>query len=320
MSRLDDLKKLLGEHERHLQKLREQEAKLGVHTPPYILTEIEDREAALETLQAELAALEQIDIDLAPPPAASAGPSTLSRAGHPSVTPPPTRPHPRQPVTKRYRLRNIRDLLTEGFTAKELRRLCHDADEFRPVYDELTGHTGKTEIVDKLLEYAYRQLQLDPLLNLTREENPARYQQHQPYYDLTPSTIRILLVDDNADWRQQLGGLLGDHGYEVVTAASRQAAIQRINHDEPYHLALIDMRLDEENEEDREGVMLGFWLRENGYNLPVIIMTAYNMEAELARNITLRPFQFPAVEKSKIGSGGVADLLIQIELAIHDEW
>lgn len=50
MSRKDDIKKLLVEHERHLQKLKEQQASLGLYTPPYILTEIEDTESQIERL------------------------------------------------------------------------------------------------------------------------------------------------------------------------------------------------------------------------------------------------------------------------------
>ena len=53
MSHKDDIENLLVEHRRHLQKLREQQAKLGLHTPPHILTEIEDAEATIEKLQTE---------------------------------------------------------------------------------------------------------------------------------------------------------------------------------------------------------------------------------------------------------------------------
>ena len=54
MSKIDELKKLISEHRRHLQKLKEQEAKFGIHTPTHILTEIEDRVEVIEKLEAEL--------------------------------------------------------------------------------------------------------------------------------------------------------------------------------------------------------------------------------------------------------------------------
>lgn len=86
-------------------------------------------------------------------------------------------------MTKHYYLQNIRILLTAGFTSEELRRLCYDEADFRPVYDQLAPGTGKAEIVDRLLEYADRKLLLETLLVWTNEHNPARYKEHQPYYD-----------------------------------------------------------------------------------------------------------------------------------------
>lgn len=59
MARKDDLKQLIIRNERRLQKLKEQQASFGLHTPPHILIEIEDAEAELEKLQAELEALQQ---------------------------------------------------------------------------------------------------------------------------------------------------------------------------------------------------------------------------------------------------------------------
>lgn len=85
-------------------------------------------------------------------------------------------------ITKRYDFKNIRILLTEGFSAQELRRLCYDMPEFRPVYDELTDNTGKSGIIDQLIEYADRKLLLDVLLNWAKEQNPTQYERYQPYY------------------------------------------------------------------------------------------------------------------------------------------
>jgi hypothetical protein len=46
-------------------------------------------------------------------------------------------------MTKRYILPNIRALLTEGFTDRQLRRLCYNVPGFRPAYDQLAEGTGK---------------------------------------------------------------------------------------------------------------------------------------------------------------------------------
>jgi hypothetical protein len=57
MSHKDGINKLIIEHQRRLQKLEEQKAKLGIYTPPQILIEIEDIKAEIEWLQAELESL-----------------------------------------------------------------------------------------------------------------------------------------------------------------------------------------------------------------------------------------------------------------------
>ena len=41
-----------------------------------------------------------------------------------------------------YYLKNIRILLNKGFSDEELRHLCYDVPDFRPVYDELAQNTG----------------------------------------------------------------------------------------------------------------------------------------------------------------------------------
>ncbi len=59
MSRRDEIKKLITKHNRRLQILREQQALKGRTVAPEILIEIQDLEANIETLQAELKAIEQ---------------------------------------------------------------------------------------------------------------------------------------------------------------------------------------------------------------------------------------------------------------------
>jgi len=87
-----------------------------------------------------------------------------------------------------YHLKNIRALLTSGFSDAELRELCFDTPALRPVYDQFGASTGKAEMAAVLLEYADRTLQLDLLLSLLKERNPARYERHQPYrIDESPS-------------------------------------------------------------------------------------------------------------------------------------
>lgn len=87
----------------------------------------------------------------------------------------------------RYNIRNIRTMLTEGFSPEELRELVFDEPDFRPVYDQLSSSAGKAEIVQRLIEYAERRVKMDKLLAWARERNPDRYGQDQQYSD-SPSS------------------------------------------------------------------------------------------------------------------------------------
>lgn len=64
----DNFQKLIVEHQRHLRILKEQAAGYGsLNVPTYIVTQIEDREAAIGKLQAELAELAQGRVTSGPP-------------------------------------------------------------------------------------------------------------------------------------------------------------------------------------------------------------------------------------------------------------
>jgi hypothetical protein len=91
-------------------------------------------------------------------------------------------------MPKTYNFANIRTLLIEGFVDVELRAFCFDSPHFRPVYHQLTQHTDKTEIVQKLLAYAEQKVLLDQLLAWAKEQNPVRYKIHQPYTNLKIET------------------------------------------------------------------------------------------------------------------------------------
>ena len=59
MVRKDNIKALLTQHQRRLQKLKEQQAKMGLNASPDILIEIEDIEAEIQHWQTELEAVDE---------------------------------------------------------------------------------------------------------------------------------------------------------------------------------------------------------------------------------------------------------------------
>ena len=64
---------------------------------------------------------------------------------------------------------------------------------------------------------------------------------------------KILVVDDNPDWGNMLVGILKDEGY-LARAEENEAGALRALREEIFHLALVDVRL--RGEEDEEGFQI----------------------------------------------------------------
>jgi hypothetical protein len=84
-------------------------------------------------------------------------------------------------MTTNYVLANIRRLLLHGFSDRELRDLCIDVDQFRPVSYELSEFMGMSDIVARLLAFAVRRLLVEDLLIWAQAANPVMFAQHEPY-------------------------------------------------------------------------------------------------------------------------------------------
>jgi CheY-like chemotaxis protein len=97
---------------------------------------------------------------------------------------------------------------------------------------------------------------------------------------------RILVVDDLPDWRVTLSGILLDEGYEVRAAGSRQEALRMLE-SERFHLAVLDVRLDESDEDNREGLELMRQIKAYDPTVSVIILTGY-AEVDMVQE-ALRP-------------------------------
>lgn len=102
-------------------------------------------------------------------------------------------------MTGIYISKNIRDLLTEGFTSDELRNFCFDHPDFKPLYQRLPEGADRVTIVSKLVEYAHQKVLIESLLVWAKEHNSARYEKHQPYYSdqSTPAKFQAI-------WKKQI--------------------------------------------------------------------------------------------------------------------
>ncbi len=98
------------------------------------------------------------------------------------------------------------------------------------------------------------------------------------------STTRpsILVVDDLADWQMTLKGLLTDEGFNVNTAASTDEAI-RLLESQSFDAALLDMRLDESDESNTEGLTIAWIIRKRWPPTKVIVFTGYGTQDAVER-------------------------------------
>lgn len=85
----------------------------------------------------------------------------------------------------------------------------------------------------------------------------------------TPLQHEILIVDDEAEIRNSLGGVLEDEGYKVTTAADGQSALDTVTERVP-HLVLLDIWM-----EGMDGLEVLSRLKRRVPDLPVIMISGH---------------------------------------------
>lgn len=103
---------------------------------------------------------------------------------------------------------------------------------------------------------------------------------------MVEKTPKILVVDDIADWRNTIRGMLRDEGYQVAVAESSKKALALLEED-VFDLAVIDIRLDETDEDDTEGITLAKVIDKQWPETQIIIITGY--EADVTLTEAMRP-------------------------------
>lgn len=95
---------------------------------------------------------------------------------------------------------------------------------------------------------------------------------------------RILVVDDQDDFRKTMSGLLTDAGHTVLVAANEGEAIALVAQ-EPLDFALIDVRLHGGEEEDESGLSLAMALRVLKPETRVVLLTRFVRTRQVVRAI-----------------------------------
>ena len=99
---------------------------------------------------------------------------------------------------------------------------------------------------------------------------------------MTNTRHKILVVDDLPDWRATLGGLLEDAGYDVQVAESFPAALKLLETSH-FDLAVLDMRLDETDESNTEGLDLATKINQHWPATRVVVITGYGTPDTMRR-------------------------------------
>jgi len=84
----------------------------------------------------------------------------------------------------------------------------------------------------------------------------------------------VLVVDDLPDVLDTVSGILSDAGYTVCAASDRSEALAEIAK-RTFDVAVLDVRLDEPDDENRDGLLLMHEIREKAPSVAVIILTGH---------------------------------------------
>lgn len=85
--------------------------------------------------------------------------------------------------------------------------------------------------------------------------------------------MNILVVDDIEEYLDTIEGFLEDE-HNVFKAKNLPEA-KEILKKEKMHIAIVDIRLDENDPSNKDGLELLKWIKEQNLDLPVIVMSAY---------------------------------------------
>lgn len=85
---------------------------------------------------------------------------------------------------------------------------------------------------------------------------------------------KILVVDDMPDVRATVSGLLLDAGFDVTSASSKNEALRILRADQ-FNVAVLDIRLDDTDEDNKDGLLLMHEIKKRHPKTATIILTGY---------------------------------------------
>lgn len=115
---------------------------------------------------------------------------------------------------------------------------------------------------------------------------------------------RILIAEDEPDMALGLRDNLSYEGYEVIEAANGRIALEKAKSEKP-DLILLDIMMPEV-----DGFEVCRQLRESGYTVPIIMLTARSQEMDVVRGLELGADDYIAKPF------GVKELLARVKVAL----
>lgn len=101
---------------------------------------------------------------------------------------------------------------------------------------------------------------------------------------------RALIIDDEKSYRDTIATVLKRDNYEVQCAMNYDESIQAL--EKGTDLALIDIRLDDKDDLNTDGLKILEWIKKNKPNVSAYVMSAYKefSYAEQALNLGAKYF------------------------------
>lgn len=97
---------------------------------------------------------------------------------------------------------------------------------------------------------------------------------------------KVLIVDDASNWRVTLETLLKSNGYTVTVAANVLEAAAALEHG-PYYVAILDVRLDDFDDENREGLSTVLQAAHRKFpKMSFIVISSYYNETEVRSSVS----------------------------------
>jgi two-component system nitrogen regulation response regulator NtrX len=131
---------------------------------------------------------------------------------------------------------------------------------------------------------------------VSREEDRGR-QEGEPTMDTEEPRIRLLLVDDEEEFRNSAGRALERQGFALTEAESGERAIEILADFRP-DVVVLDLKM-----QGMDGIATLQRIRESDENLPVIILTGHGSYEDALSGIRLRVVDFmqKPVDLNKLG-------------------